>query len=132
MANDPRDDPSPNSRMSDLKIFKSINIIAEAFFANPKDAKKLVIEALTSMHEDSQFGHKKLVDNAIVKAICTLMTSIRPRGNLEALFAAQLVISHCEGIRLVASSFKDDRRLGIRMLKHCQDVLERAAHLRDS
>lgn len=60
-----------------------------------------------------------------IDGLYTLIKSIKPRDFLEALSAAQIIISHMIAMRKLSQSFPDDQNLGLKFLRLSNDALER-------
>jgi len=52
------------------------------------------------------------------------MRGIHPRDSLETLYAAQIVASHMLGMRKLSSSYHEDQKLGMRLLKFCNESMQ--------
>lgn len=117
--------------MNEVVIPKKLESIIKAFYADsPKTAKSLIIEAAKVIYgiddeSDQLFAFRKNheITSEELEGICALMQGIKPQDMLEALFAAQIVVSHMLGLRKLAKSHKDDQYLGMKLLKFSNEAI---------
>jgi len=125
--------PLTPSFMKDVTVPKKLDLIVKAFFAeSPKAAKKLLIQAAKAIYgsdEDEDFCNfsmkqKHIITNEELEDICTLMQGIKPNDMLEALCAAQIVVSHMIGMRKLAMGHSSEQYLGLKMLRFSLDAMQ--------
>lgn len=119
--------------MKDIIIPKKLEPIIQAFFADsPKAAKKLVIQAAEAIYGSEQERNQfdlltrfRPITDKQVEDICAFMEGIKPNDMLEAIIAAQIVVSHMLSMRKLASGFAEDQRLGLKMLQFSSNAIAR-------
>lgn len=72
---------------------------------------------------DDVFG-KKTPSQDEVEVISSLMKGINPRDTVETLYAAQMVASHMLGMRKLSSTYHEDQKIGIRLLKFSSESMQ--------
>ena len=125
--------PTPYIFMSNITIPKKLDPIVQAFFAeSPQAAKKLVIQAAKAIYgseEESDpfdnFSRHRTITNEDIEDICAFMQGIKPNDVLEAIIAAQIVVTHMLGMRKLASGFAENQRLGLKMLQFSSNSIAR-------
>lgn len=117
--------------MSNITIPKKLDPIVKAFFLeSPKAAKKLMIQAAKAIYYDEKdsFGfvtkHHEIT-NEEIEDICTFMRGIKPIDMLEAIIAAQIVVSHMLGMRKLSKGSFEDQRIGLKMLQFSSESIGR-------
>ncbi len=85
--------------------------------------RALVSEAANMICDSVSFGSKKEISKDELEAILTLMHGIKPRDTIEAIYAAQIVASHMLGMRKLAESYPNDQRLGLQLLRFCNEAM---------
>lgn len=111
--------------MREITIPKKLEPIVKAFYAeSPAAAKALLIQAAKAIYESDEenflinpLKKQREIENKDLEEICAMMQSCKPQDMLEALFAAQIVVSHMLGMRKLAKSHIDDQRLGVKLLQ---------------
>jgi hypothetical protein len=120
--------------MANITIPKKLNPIVQAFFAeSPQAAKKLVIQAAKAIYgaeeerEPIDFSMKRqhVITNEDIEDICAFMQGIKPSDALEAIMAAQIVVSHMLGMRKLSSGIAEDQRLGLKMFQFSTEAMWR-------
>ncbi len=118
--------------MSNITIPKKLDPIVQAFFAeSPQVAKKLVIQAAKAIYgsddDKSPFDQstRQPITNKEIEEICAFMQGIKPVDVLEAILAAQIVVSHMLGMRNMAKGHKHDQKLGLKMLQFSNEAIGR-------
>ena len=118
--------------MNEIIVPEKLKPIIEAFFADsPRTAKSLIIQAAKAIYGseeetglfDFDLRKKHNITPDELENICTLMQGIKPKDTLEALFAAQIVVSHLLGFRKLARGHIDDQRIGLKMLKFSSESM---------
>lgn len=117
--------------MANITIPKKLEPIVQAFFAeSPQAAKKLVIQAAKAIYGAEE--EKNLFDvlarcrpitEEQLEDISALIQGIKPNDVLEAITAAQIVVTHMLGMRKLASGFADDQSLGLKMLQFSNEAM---------
>lgn len=119
--------------MKEITIPKKLDPIVRAFFAeSPGAAKKLIIQAAKAIYGseeekdilDYSMKKKHIITNEDIEEICTLMQSIKPVDVLEAIIAAQIVVTHMLGMRKLATEHFADQHLGLKMLRFSADAMQ--------
>lgn len=119
--------------MANITIPKKLDPIVKAFFADsPKTAKKLIIQAAKAIYgeeEEQDFLHysmkkQHVISNEDLEDICDLMQGIKPNDMLEAIIAAQIVVTHMLGMRKLATGHLADQHLGLKMLRFSTDAMQ--------
>jgi hypothetical protein len=119
--------------MNEITIPKRLEPIVKAFFAeSPKTAKALIVQAAKAIYgsdEDNLISNFDVIEHKItneeVESICSLMGGIKPQDVLEALIAAQIVVSHMLGMRKLAKGGLEDSRIGLKLLQFSNEALYR-------
>lgn len=117
--------------MTELKIPAKLEPIVKAFYAESEQTAKMLIEqaakAIYGNKEDNDlisWGKKTHVVTAEeLEQICYLMKGINPQDPLEALLAAQIIVSHMLGLRKLSLSHSVDNQLGIKLLRFSTDAM---------
>ena len=87
-------------------------------------ARALITEAANRYCGSDAFGCKSDLSKDDLEAIAGLMHGISPKDTLEAIYAAQIVASHMLGMRKLAESYSDDQRLGLQLLRFCNEAMQ--------
>jgi len=115
--------------MNEITIPKKLQPIVKAFYAESKDvAKALIVQAskaIYSLDENDVFSLEKKheMTSDELQGICALMEGLKPRDMLEALFAAQIVVSHILGMRNLAKGGAEESRMGLKLLRFSNEAL---------
>ncbi len=109
----------------------ALSPIMEAFHVDSEEAAhSLILEASKAIYgskkEEYDFSLSKdrEITDEELEGITSLMKGLAPRDSLEALYAAQIVVSHMLGMRKLSSNYSEDQRLGLRLLKFCNDAMQ--------
>jgi hypothetical protein len=86
-------------------------------------AKALIQEAAKSIYGKGEFGGCP-ISQAELDAITSLMKAINPQDAIETLYAAQIIVSHMLGMRKLAETYADDQRLGVKLLRFCNEAMQ--------
>ena len=120
--------------MADITIPKKLNPIVQAFFAeSPQAAKQLIIQAAKAIYGSEEekcpydivFTTPIRITNEHLEEICAFMQGIKPNDVIEAIIAAQIVVTHMLGMRKLAKGATEDQRLGLKMLKFSGEAMGR-------
>lgn len=119
--------------MSEITIPKKLEPIVRAFCADSrKAAKELIIQAAKAIYDSEDeddfsysFRNKPDIAPEELEGICSIIEGIKPQDTLEALFAAQIVVSHMLGLRKLSKKNKDDQRICLRMLQLSSEAISR-------
>ncbi len=65
-----------------------------------------------------------VISNEDLEDICDLMQGIKPNDMLEAIIAAQIVVTHMLGMRKLATGHLADQHLGLKMLRFSTDAMQ--------
>jgi len=119
--------------MKEITIPKKLDPIVRAFFADsPKAAKNLIIQAAKAIYGaeeerdllDYSMKSQHVITNEDIEDICAFMQSIKPIDVLEAIIAAQIVVTHMLGMRKLATGHSIDQNLGLKMLRFSADAMQ--------
>jgi hypothetical protein len=119
--------------MKEITIPKKLDPIVKAFFAeSPSAAKKLIIQAAKAIYGaeeekdafDYSMKRQHVITNEDLEEICAFMQGIRPSDMLEAIIAAQIVVTHMLGMRKLATGHFTDQHLGLKMLRFSADAMQ--------
>lgn len=97
---------------------ESINIPAElaqllcVFDSDEETIRKIVTQAAGRKIPDEEFA-----------GILGLLQHLRPQNDIQAIYAAQIVLCHVRGLRLLSQEFREDRALGMKTLKACHEAI---------
>lgn len=117
--------------MANITIPKKLESIVAAFFAeSPQVVKKLVIQAAKAIYGSEEekgrydFETKYIpITSKELEDICSFMQGIKPNDVLEAIIAAQIVVTHMLGMRKLSKGSIEDQRLGLKMLQFSGDAM---------
>lgn len=109
----------------------ALSPIMEAFHVNSEEAAHvLILEASKAIYgnkkEEYDFSLSKdrEISDGELEGVTSLMKGLAPKNSLEALYAAQIVASHMLGMRKLSSSYGEDQKLGLRLLKFCNEAMQ--------
>lgn len=111
----------------------TLSPIMKAFHVDSEEAAHvLILEASKAIYgskkEESSFDLLAPSDREISKeelnGITSLMKGLSPGDSLESLYAAQIVATHMLGMRKLSSSYSEDQKLGLKLLKFCNDAMQ--------
>ena len=118
--------------MKEITIPKKLEPLVKAFYAeSPETSKSLVLQSANAIYsskddddgEYDPFSKKKYLTPDELEEVCALMEGIKPADMVEALFAAQIVVSHMLGMRKMRKGYDDDIRLGLRLFQFSNNAL---------
>lgn len=118
--------------MKEVVIPKKLEPLVRAFYAeSPEVAKSLVLQSANAIYgikdddddEYDPFFKKKHLTPEELEEVCALMEGIKPVDMVEALFAAQIVVSHMLGMRKMRKGYNEDVRLGLRLFQFSNSAL---------
>jgi hypothetical protein len=119
--------------MKEITIPKKLDPIVRAFFSDsPRAAKNLVIQAAKAIYGaeeerdllDYSMKKQHVITNEDIEDICAFMQGIKPIDMLEAIIAAQIVVTHMLGMRKLATGHSIDQHLGLKMLRFSVDAMQ--------
>ncbi len=115
-----------------ISIPTALAPIVEAFSVESEiTAKALIRQAAKTIYARSEHGYgDQKIRNDEVESIFALMKAIKPTSVLEIICASQIIVGHLLGLRKLSLSFKDDQRLGLKLLRFSNDALERLEKMR--
>jgi len=109
----------------------ALSPIMEAFHVDSEEAAHaLVLEASKAIYGSKEKAfdiletREKEITKEELNGITSLMKGLAPRDSLEALYAAQIVVSHMLGMRKLSSNYDEDQKLGLRLLKFCNETMQ--------
>jgi len=91
--------------MKEVAIPMKLLPLIQAFSTDTKSAKFLIAEALNP------------IDYIAIEGVIALMKSLSPKSTVEMVYAAQFIVSHFIGLRLLSQNFQTDQKLGLKLLK---------------
>lgn len=110
---------------------QALSPIMQAFHVDSEEAAHaLILEASKAIYgskkEEYDFSLSKdrEITDEELEGITSLMKGLAPRDSLEALYGAQIVTSHMLGMRKLSSNYGEDQKLGLRLLKFCNDAMQ--------
>jgi hypothetical protein len=118
--------------MKEITIPKKLEPIVRAFCADSEEAAKLLIiqaaNAIYGNYEEeteieTYFEKKHIITEEELEGICAMMNGFNPQDMLEALLAAQIVVTHLLGLRKLAKPHIDDQRIGLNMLRFSREAM---------
>lgn len=115
--------PSPSLEINPPKAL--VPLIQAFHVTSKKAAKSLILEAAKAISYPAEdFLSKKEHSEEDIEVIAELVHGIKPKDSLETLYAAQIVASHMLGMRKLASSYPEDQKLGLKMLKFSGEAIQ--------
>lgn len=114
--------------MKELTIPKKLQPIVSAFYAESEEvAKTLIIQASKAIYSEDDDPYsciaRRQVTNEDIETVCALLKSFKPQDMLEALFAAQTVVSHMLGMIKLSKTSHSDQELGLKLLRFSSESL---------
>jgi len=108
---------------------KSIAPLMQAFHVDSEEiASSLILEAARAIfgHDESGLDilSRKDISTEELDGISSLMKGLKPRDTLETLYAAQIVACYMLGMRKLSSSYLDDQRLGLKLLRFSNEAMQ--------
>jgi len=110
---------------------KALSPIMQAFHVDSEEAAHaLILEASKAIYgsKESEYDflgpEDRVVTETELNGISSLMKGLSPKDSLESLYAAQIVASHMLGMRKLSSSYSDDQKLGLKLLKFCNEAMQ--------
>ncbi len=115
---------------------KAIAPLMQAFHVDSEEvASSLILEAARAIfgHDESGFDifSKKDISTAELDGVTSLMKGLKPLDTLETLYAAQIVACHMLGMRKLSSSYPDDQRLGLKLLRFSNEAMQQLERKRN-
>lgn len=110
---------------------QALSPIMQAFHVDSEEAAhSLILEASKAIHGEKEKeydfigpGYRELSESEL-EGVSSLMRGIAPRDSLETLYAAQIVASHMLGMRKLSSNYAADQKLGLNLLKFCNEAMQ--------
>lgn len=109
----------------------ALSPIMQAFHVDSEEAAHaLILEASKAIYGSKEpelelsLSRDREITTGELEGITSLMKGLAPKDSLEALYAAQIVASHMLGMRKLSSDYGEDQRLGLRLLKFCNDAMQ--------
>ncbi|CRX39583.1 hypothetical protein [Estrella lausannensis] len=122
MANNAGETPHPPTEITPPK--ELVPLMQAFHVTSKKAAKSLVLEAAKAISYPAEdYLSKKEYSKEDIEVIVSLIQGIKPKDALETLYAAQVVASHMLGMRKLASSYPEDQKLGLKMLKFSSEAI---------
>jgi hypothetical protein len=122
-----KSEKEPNSPSSiEITAPKAIEPLMHAFHADSEEAVRFLIkESFKAIeHHEARFATYSKRDKEELEGIRSLMKGLNPCGTLETLYAAQIVASHMLGMRKILSSYPDDQKLALRLLRFSNEIIQ--------
>lgn len=116
------------SPMKELTIPKKLKPIVQAFYAESEEiARELIIQAAKAIYnekeEDCFSFEKRTITNVEIEVVCEYMHSLKPKDTIEAILAAQIVVSQMLGMRKLAKNGVEEQRMGLKLLRFNNEVM---------
>lgn len=107
----------------EISIPNALAPIVEAYSVESESTAKALIEkAAKAIYGRGEYGERE-VKNEEVESTFALMKAIRPSNALETICASQVVVGHLLGLRKLSQSFKEDQRIGLKLLRFSNEAL---------
>lgn len=105
---------------------KTLESLMQAFHVDSEDAAKaLVMNAANAIYGSDEIGfEKKSLSRKEIEGIIYLIKGINPKDTLETLYAAQIIAAHMLGMRKLSSTFQDDQKLGLKLLRFSNKAMQ--------
>jgi TRAP-type uncharacterized transport system substrate-binding protein len=112
---------------------KTIQPLMQAFHVDSEEAAKaLVMNAANAIYGSDELGlGKKVVSPEELDGIVSLIRGINPQDALETLYAAQIVAAHMLGMHKLSSTYQDDQKLGLKLLKFSNEAMQNLQKKKD-
>jgi len=119
---------TPSLKKREVVAPKALIPLMQAFHTDSEGtAFALIVDAAKVVYgssEEFEIFAKKNISKEEIETIIALMKRINPRDTLETLYAAQIVASHMLGMRKLAESYIEDKKLGLSLLKFCNEAMQ--------
>ncbi len=105
---------------------KTLESLMQAFHVESEEAAKtLIINAANAIYGNDELGFgKKSISPEELDGIVSLIKGINPKDTLETLYAAQIIATHMLGMRKLSSTFQDDQKLGLKLLRFSNEAMQ--------
>lgn len=111
---------TPFSPQESISAPKALVPLMQAFHADTEEqARALILEASKILHGESCLSKEEIACAA------SLIRDMKPQDDLELLYAAQVTMCHLLGMRRLSESYKDDKKLGLKLLKFGNEAMQR-------
>lgn len=125
MAKEQKIDTPPNEDKKEITVPKALTPIIQAFHVDSEESvKTLLMEAAQAIYGNESSAFNNRVSEFELEGVAHLMKSIKPRDSLETLYAAQIVVSHMLGMRKLAQTYLEDQKLGLNLLRFCNQAMQ--------
>jgi len=128
MAESEKNIPPPST---EVVAPKALSAIMQAFHVDSEEAaSSLIIEASKAIYGEKEKDYSfigpedRKLSEAELKGVSSLMRGISPKDSLESLLGAQIVASHLLGMKKLASNYCEDQKIGLRLLKFCNESMQ--------
>jgi hypothetical protein len=98
--------------MADINVPPELLPLLSVFDSDNTTARKIITEAAGRQIPDEEFA-----------GILGLLQQLRPQDDIQAIYAAQILLLHVRGLRLLCQDFREDRTLGTKTLKACHEAM---------
>lgn len=128
MAKSEKKTPTPSH---EVVAPMALSPIMQAFHVDSEEAAhSLILEASKAIYGEKEKeydfigpGDRELSESEL-EGVSSLMRGLAPRDSLETLYAAQIVASHMLGMRKLSSSYHEDQKIGLKLLKFCNEAMQ--------
>lgn len=110
---------------------QALTPIMQAFHVDSEEAAhSLILEASKAIYGEKEKEYdfigpdNRELSEAELHGVTSLMKGINPKDSLETLYAAQIVASHMLGMRKLSSNYAADQKLGLKLLKFCNEAMQ--------
>lgn len=98
--------------MKKIAIPEKLVPLVKAFSADDQSARQLIAESLRPMNDE-------------LDGIIAIMRQLTPKNTIQLIHAAQFVICHSSGLRLLNHGFPEDQKLGLKLLRFSNQAMSK-------
>lgn len=116
----------PPNNTYEITAPKALVPLMNAFHMDTEEATyALIMESAKTIFGYSESGSSSQnISKEELDGVLSLMKGLNPLDALETLYAAQIVASHMLGIRKLSSSYSDDQKLGLKLLRFSNEAMK--------
>lgn len=115
------------STVDEITAPKALTPLMQAFHVNTEEARcAFTVEAVKTLFGYSESGSysAKDISKEELEGVLSLMKGLNPSDSLETLYAAQIVASHVLGMRKLSTSYPNDQKLGLKLLRFSNEAMQ--------
>lgn len=112
--------------MNEITIPERLQPLVQAFYAESEEvAKTLILQAAKTIYDANNelYSRNHIITDDELQSVCALMQGLKPQDMLEALYAAQIIVSHMIGMHKLAKDHYEEQRIGLKMLRFSNEAL---------